>query len=156
MRGVWLFPPTYILHLAEEYLVAGGFTVWAERALGLSLTDAEFIVWNAAAFGLMCVGATLVSAAGRFRFVEIALSIAVLGNVAAHAIGSVATWTYSPGLITGLAVWLPLGIVRLRDAQHAVTRKGRIAGWWLGIAVVLVTLAVLALGRADGHQGARL
>jgi hypothetical protein len=40
---VWLFPVTYVLHLWEEYFIAGGFTVWAERALALQFSAPEFV-----------------------------------------------------------------------------------------------------------------
>ena len=146
MSGVWLFPSTYALHLGEEYFAAGGFPLWAERALGVQLSGAEFVGWNAFAFGLMCAGAWLVSRDPKFRFVDIALAIAVLGNVVAHVLGSLATWTYSPGLITAVVVWIPLGAVRLRNAYETATRKARLAGLYLGVAVVLVTLAIVALG----------
>jgi hypothetical protein len=106
-------------------------------------TTAEFVAWNAFAFVLMCVAAWLISRDAKFRFIEIALALAVLGNVAAHGVGSLITWTYSPGLITALAVWSPLGLRRLRSARRASTRRGRRAGTYIGIATVLFTYIVL-------------
>ena len=141
---VWMFPPTYVLHLAEEYFAAGGFPLWVERALGLAFTTAEFVAWNAFALMLMCVAAWLVSRDAKFRFLEIALAVAVLGNVAAHVIGSVVTGTYSPGLITGLIVWSPLGSRRLRSARRISTPRARRAGTFIGIAAVLITFVVVA------------
>jgi hypothetical protein len=144
---VWLFPPTFVLHLVEEYFVSGGFPAWAAHALGIGFTNAEFVAWNVFALFLMCVAAWLVSRHARFRFIEIALAVAVLGNVAAHVFGSLMTWTYSPGLVTGVVVWSPLAWIRLRSAQRASTWRARQAGTYLGLAVVVVTLAVVALGR---------
>lgn len=138
-----MFPLTYALHLVEEYFAAGGFPLWVERALGIVFTTAEFVAWNAFAFVLMCVAAWLISRDAKFRFIEIALALAVLGNVAAHAVGSLVTWTYSPGLITALAVWSPLGLRRLRSARSASTRRARRAGTYIGIATVLITYIVL-------------
>jgi hypothetical protein len=143
---VWLFPPTYALHLCEEYFVAGGFPLWAERTLALDFSDAEFVAWNAFALALMCVGAWLVSQDPKFRFIEIALAIAVLGNVVAHMLGSLITWTYSPGLLTGVFVWIPFTVVRLQKAWAGSRRKARVAGTFLGLSVVLVSLAVVAAG----------
>jgi hypothetical protein len=139
-----MFPPTYALHLAEEYFAAGGFPLWVERALGFLFTTAEFVAWNAFALVLMCVAAWLVSRDAKFRFIEIALAVAVLGNVAAHVVGSLITWTYSPGLITAVAVWSPLGLTRLRSARRAVTRRARRAGTCIGVATVLITVLVVA------------
>ena len=144
--AVWLFPLTYAVHLGEEYLAAGGFASWAERTLAVPFSNAEFIAWNMLALGLMCVSAWLVNRDPKFRFLEIALAIAVLGNVAAHVIASLLTGTYSPGLVTGTFVWLPLSVVRLRRARGLSTRRARRAGMYLGLAVVVITMAVVARG----------
>ena len=118
-RGVWLFPITYAVHLAEEHWIGEGFCAWAERELGMTLTVQEFVAWNAFGLMLVCVGAALVARDARFRWVEIALSIGILGNVVAHAVASLVTDTYSPGLISGVLVWLPLGVVRLAAASRS-------------------------------------
>jgi Protein of unknown function with HXXEE motif len=150
-KAVWLFPPTYALHLIEEYLVAGGWPLWAESTLGVHFNNSEFIAWNVFALGLMCVGVWLVSRNAKFRFIEIALAVAVLGNGLAHVLVSLVTGTYSPGLVTGVVVWTPLSVVCLRDANEAVTRKARLAGLYLGLGVVLVTVAVVAFRTRISH-----
>ena len=142
---VWLFPPTYALHLSEEYFIGGGFPLWAERVSGIRFTNADFVVWNAFALLLMFVAAWLVSRDPKFRFVEIALAIAVLGNVAAHALGSLVTWTYSPGLMTSVVVWAPFGAIRLQSARRASSSRGRRAGTCIGLSVVLITIAAVML-----------
>jgi len=142
---VWLFPITYAVHLAEEHHGGQGFSAWAERELGTILTVREFVVWNAFGLMLVCVGAALVTHHARFRWVEIALSIGILGNVAAHIAATLLTQTYSPGLISGLVIWLPLGAVRLAAAYRFCSGRGRTAGVALGLSAVVITLAVLAL-----------
>jgi hypothetical protein len=141
---VWLFPASYALHLSEEYFAAGGFPRWAHRTLALDFSDAEFVAWNVFALVLMIVAAWLVSRDPKFRFIEIALAIAVLGNVVAHVLGSLITWTYSPGLVTGVCLWIPFGVVRLRRAWAASRRTARLAGMYLGLSVVFVSLVVVA------------
>ena len=98
------------------------------------------------ALGLTCLGAWLVSRHSKFRFIEISLAIAVLGNVAMHVVASVLTWTYSPGLVSGVLMWVPLGTVRLRSARRTSTPRGYMAGVYLGLSVVLITMAVVAVG----------
>src|SRR4029450_1454195 len=71
--AVWLFPPTYVIHLGEESLAAGGFPLWAERTLAIRFSNAEFTAWSTLALGLMCLGGWLVSRDPKFRFIEIAL-----------------------------------------------------------------------------------
>jgi hypothetical protein len=148
---VWLFPPTYAIHLAEEYGAAGGFADWVERVLGLPFSNAEFILWNAFALALMCVAAWLVSCHVRFRFIEIALAVAVIGNVCAHIVGSLVTWTYSPGLVTAVVVWAPLAAIRLPVAYCAASPRGRRAGVYIGAAALLATAAVVAFGTIVGQ-----
>jgi hypothetical protein len=151
VNPVWLFPATYILHLCEEYFVAGGFPLWADRRLRLHFSDAEFVAWSALALSLMCLGAWLASRDSKFRFIEIALAVAVLGNVLTHVLGSLTTRTYSPGLLTGVALWIPVGVYSLQRAWAVSTRKARIVGVYIGLSVVLVTMAAVAaraiLGR---------
>ena len=151
---VWLFPATYALHLAEEYFAVGGFALWGKGALGIQLSDREFLVWNTVAFGLLCLGALLVSRYPRLRLIEIGIAIAVLGNAAAHIVGSLATWTYSPGLVTGVGVWIPLGWLRLHTVSRKSSRSARVAGTGIGILVTLAILAVLML-TAVGAAPAR-
>jgi hypothetical protein len=146
VNPVWLFPITYALHLCEEYALGGGFPLWAERTLGVHFSDADFIAWNAFGLGVMCVGAWLVNRNSRFHFIEVALAIALLGNVMAHALGSVLTWTYSPGLITAVVLWTPLSVVRFRNAYAVVGRRARLAALCVGVVVVLVQLVVVGIG----------
>jgi hypothetical protein len=143
-NGVWLFPLTYGIHLLEEYWVGEGFPAWAQRLWGTSLSTGEFLVWNLFGLTLMCVGALLVTRFTPLRWIEIALSVAVFGNAAGHVLASLMTVTYSPGVITGLLLWMPLVWVRLRDALTACSRTGRRAGILLGASVVLAQIAVLA------------
>jgi hypothetical protein len=151
IHRVWLFPATYVLHLCEEYFVAGGFPLWTERVLRLQFSNAEFVAWNAFALALMCLAAWLVSRDPKFRFIEIALAVTILGNVLAHLLGSLTTRTYSPGLLTSVALWSPLGVYILQSAWGASRRKARMAGIYVGLSVVLVTMAALVargvLGR---------
>ena len=126
-------------------IAAGGFPIWAERTLAIRFSNAEFTAWSTLALGLVCLGAWLVSRHPKFRFIEIALAIAVLGNVAVHVLASLLTWTYSPGLISGVLIWIPLGALRLRTARRVATPRGYIAGVYLGFAVVLITIAVLGV-----------
>jgi hypothetical protein len=140
----WLFPVTYAAHLIEEYTPAEWFGAWSERTLGLSISAREFLVWNAIAFVLMCVGAALIVAFPRLRWIEIAMSIAVLGNALFHAAAAAWTVSYSPGLVTALLLWVPLGVVRLRVGLRESSARGRRIGVWVGVVAVCVSLAVLA------------
>jgi Protein of unknown function with HXXEE motif len=143
----WLFPVTFAVHLLEEFsLAAEWFGAWSERTLGMAIGHREFLVWNAVAFVLMCAGAALTNAHQKLRWIEVAMSIAVLGNAVFHVAASAATWTYSPGLVTGLLLWVPLGLVRLPIAFRESSQRGRRIGISVGVSAVVIPLAVLASG----------
>jgi hypothetical protein len=67
---------------------------------------------NVFAFGLLCLGAWLVTCDARLRWVEIAIAVALAGNAVGHVVGSAITWAYSPGLATGVLLWVPVSIAR--------------------------------------------
>jgi hypothetical protein len=60
-----------------------------------------------------------------------------------HVFASILTWTYSPGLVSGVLILIPLGALRLQGAWRASTRRGYIAGVYLGLSVVLITIGVV-------------
>jgi hypothetical protein len=142
---VWLFPATYLAHIAEEYWGGEGFPRWISRVAGATLTTPEFLTLNAVAWVLMA-GAMVGVVRGLWRWPLVAFGLVVLLNALLHAGGSVVTRSYSPGLVTGLLFWLPLGAFTLWRAWADVPRRT----FWTGVAVGLAMHAVvslLALGR---------
>jgi hypothetical protein len=91
----------------------------------------------------MSAGAWLASRADRYRFLEVAMIVAVLGNAAAHGAASLATWTWSPGLLTGTLLWIPLALARSRDAVGNASPRAVSAGVMLGATTVIVTIVLL-------------
>jgi hypothetical protein len=142
----WLFPVTYAAHLLEEYLADEWFGAWAARVLGVPMSRWDLHVWNRVAIILICAGAALTLKHQRLRWIEVAMSIGVLGNALFHAAASAATLTYSPGLITAVVLWVPLAAVRLPRAYRDSSARGRPIGIWVGVSVVVLTMAVLASG----------
>lgn len=140
---VWLFPLTYLLHLGEEYGGGEGFPAWLSRVAGAQLSVREFLVLNAIAFVVMSVGVYLLRK-HTWRWLLVGLSGTVLINSQLHLFGSVLTRSYSPGLISGLLCWLPLGVWTLRQQWSQMPR--RMFGLGLGIAFGLhVIVSLLAL-----------
>jgi len=138
-----LFPLTYLVHIAEEYWCGGGFHNWS-RVLGMQLDGMRFLQINAVAWTtmlLLCLAALLVI---RIRWVVVSFAAAVLLNGLAHMIASIATVSYSPGLVSGLLLWAPLGSYTLLRAYAGMTRR---AYWgaivWGLVMHSLVTLTAL-------------
>lgn len=129
-RWVWLFPATYVLHIVEEY--RGGFYVWLSRVAGVDLSREDFLAINAAALVVMTGGIAL-AWAGVAPWLVAAFATIVTVNGLLHLGGSLLTQSYSPGVITGTLLWLPLGIYTLGRARRDLSRRQLAAGVSAGV-----------------------
>lgn len=141
----WLFPVTYLVHIVEEYW--GGFPVWISRFWGIESSSANFLAWNGAAWALMMLGVSLVLKTKSYRWLLVGFGTVVVINGAAHIIGSIVTRSYSPGLISGLLLFIPLGAITLIRAWKKVNRRTLRAGITIGILMHAVVV-LLAFGFA--------
>ena len=141
----WLFPASYLAHIAEEYW--GGFPKWIARFWGVESSNADFLIWNAAAWLFMTLAVALVLKTKSYCWLLVSLGTVVLINGLAHAVASIVTTSYSPGLISGSLFFLPLGVITLRGASKKLNRRTFGAG--LGVGVLLhMTVVLLAFGFA--------
>jgi hypothetical protein len=115
----WLFPATYLLHIAEEYW--GGFYVWLSRVAGVDLSREDFLLINAVALVVM-TSAMAVTASGRAPWLLTAFATVVIVNGLLHIGGSIATRSYSPGVVTGALLWVPLGTYALHKLRLETDR----------------------------------
>jgi hypothetical protein len=95
----------------------------------------------------MIVGVRLVLKTKSYRWLLVSFGTVVLINAASHTIGSVVTRSYSPGLISALLLWLPLGTITLLRAWKRVNGRIFRAGVITGIAMHAVVV-LLAFGFA--------
>lgn len=141
----WLFPLSYLAHIAEEYW--GGFPVWIARFWGVESSDANFLSWNGGALVMMCVGVVLVLVTKSYRWLLVSFGTAILINGAVHTVASVATRSYSPGLVSGILFFIPLGLLTLRRARRSVNARTMRAGVIVGV-LMHVVVVLLAFGFA--------
>ena len=137
----WLFPASYLIHIAEEYW--GGFPMWIARFWGVESSSSNFLSWNGGALVMMVVGVVLVLRTKSYRWLLVSFGTVVLINGLVHAGASVVTRSYSPGLISGLLLFVPLGAVTLLRAKKSVNRRTLRAGIIVGVLMhgVVVLLA---------------
>lgn len=109
----WIFD-TFILagmlHVLEEYYYPGGFPDFMKRmspAFAPFVTTSFAIIINGL-FLLLCILASIVGK----KMLVFSLSIAALlfTNGLVHILGSLRARRYAPGLITGVLLYIPLGI----------------------------------------------
>jgi hypothetical protein len=148
---LWLFPIAYLAHLAEEFWGGPGFPAWFAHFAGRPLPVSAFVGINTVAFALMLAGTVMAIRRERAGWAAVAIATVVTINALLHAAGSVTTRTYSPGLITGVVLYLPLGQLLLIRALHQVDRASFSAGVLIGVAVhAAVVATAYAASRSLG------
>jgi hypothetical protein len=100
------------LHIVEEFVFPGGFAEWDRRyrpEYRESITPRLHIVVNGLLL-LFCanVGTLGLTPVGVAAWLT--LTALLTGNAVWHLIGAVRTKSYSPGMVTGLLLYLPLAI----------------------------------------------
>ena len=127
-RTVWLAPAAYAIHLTEEW---GRFPDWVRAHLAPGFADASFVLVNAAA---MTVLVSLTAAVTRspspatvFRFFAW-IDFQIFWNALIHAGATAYFGEYSPGVASGVLVYLPVWGLLTRVALDAGL-LGRPAAW---------------------------
>lgn len=143
----WLFPATYAIHILEELRGGEGFTAWLARVAGVELSTGQFLTWNALALSLMALGVWLASRYRPLRWLPLAYAVAFLLNALSHLAASLYTISYSPGLVSGVVLWLPLGAHALRRLSPTLGRRARRAGLLVGLLMHCVVMLLTLLGE---------
>ncbi len=96
----------------------------------------------------MVVGSVMVLKIESMRWLLISFATVVLLNGLLHLAASLVTVSYSPGLFTGLLLWVPLGALVLFGSRTGTTRRAFHAGVIVGIAIhAIVSLLALYSGK---------
>ncbi|HLL77758.1 MAG TPA: HXXEE domain-containing protein [Pyrinomonadaceae bacterium] len=141
VRWGWLFPATYGVHIVEEWRGGEGFPAWFSRVMGARLTAEQFLALNAYALAGMTLGVVLTLLFRQMRWLLVGFGAAVLINGLAHIGASALTRSYSPGVVSGALLWLPLGAWMLAAGRKDLSRRDFSVGVVVGIAMhVVVTM----------------
>jgi len=141
---LWVFPITYLIHIAEEYWGGEGYPAYILRLRGVHMSTARFLVAQSVGVVLVTVGVIL---ARRFNFPQMMLIILgsiVLVNGITHTVTALSIMSYGPGLWSSIFIWLPLGIFTLVRFRNAISRKR----YWIAIAIgigVNVVVGILTM-----------
>ena len=104
-----LLPLAYVAHLCEEWWGGPGFSAWTHAVLGAEVSPDRFILINAVALPLFVIGTVYAIRNNRFAWLAAALAALLVLNGALHLLATVGFATYSPGTVTGVLLYLPLG-----------------------------------------------
>jgi hypothetical protein len=146
---LWLFPPAFLAHVAEERWAGEGFPAWLGRIAGAPVPVSDFVIINAVGFVLLIAGVRAAVRSETAGWVAVAIGALVTVNGLLHLMGTIVTGAYSPGLITGFVLWLLLGMLTLLRAYHQVSTPRFAGGVAAGIGIhVVVSATAFALARS--------
>ena len=144
----WLFPLTYIIHIAEEYFGGEGYSTYLLRVRGVHFSPVRFLVIQSVAVVLMIVGIKL---ARRFNFpilMIVIMGATVLFNATTHVLSGIREGGYGPGLATSVLIWAPLGLASLVNFRNSMSASR----YWMGIAIGLGINLIVAVVTMRGGQ----
>jgi Protein of unknown function with HXXEE motif len=112
MTVVYWLPFTFVaLHIVEEFVWPGGFLEWYRGyrpELAASLTPRFAIVVNAILLTAACLLGVFGPSWSRGVSLWLVLGALLGGNAIFHLVGVLRISRYSPGVITGLLLYVPL------------------------------------------------
>jgi hypothetical protein len=138
----WLLPVAYLLHLTEEYFGGEGFYSWFSGMLNVELSSTDFIVINAFGFATTLIIVILYSLDKVGNFLIAALGSLLFVNGIIHLLASLFTVTYSPGTITGIIIYLPLGVVVFKKIFPLLPEDQRILSFIAGVSVQIIVALI--------------
>jgi hypothetical protein len=146
----WLLPATYGLHIIEEAWAGEGFGRWIRHVIRRTVRPRWFFAVNAVLWLAMVAAVASLRDGHRAVLLAAALGVIVTVNGVGHLVGTVVTRVYSPGLVSGLLLWAPLGLATLRWSWIAGPASVWYAGLLSGI-LLQACLGALALALSDAE-----
>ena len=142
-KWLLLLPLAYLLHLAEEWWGGEGFVAWTLRALGRPVSETRFLVLNAIVWPLFCTLTLLAFRKRSMAWFPTTFGTVNLINAGLHVLGTMVSGSYSPGLVTAVFLYLPLGGLAMRSGRRGLSESA--FGWAVLLGVVIhAVVAVIA------------
>jgi hypothetical protein len=139
---------SYLLHLAEELWGGAGFAGWASSALSAPLTESRFVAINSVAWPIVIVICLAAVIRPTLQWPVLVVAALLTFNGVLHILGSLGTWSYSPGVVSGTLIYLPLGVTTLRWGRDKIS-----PGAFVGALLVGVLLHAIVAAVAFGPGG---
>ena len=138
----WFLPAAYLLHLIEEYFGGEGFYSWFSSLLNVDLSSLDFIVINSFGFTITLIIVILYNLNKVSNFLIAALGSLFFINGIIHLLASIFTASYSPGIITGIIIYLPLGVLVFKKIFPLLPEDQRILSFIAGVAVQIIVALI--------------
>jgi hypothetical protein len=133
------------IHVAEEYFC--GWLAWTAQFVR-GVTRTHFVVGNALFLALCVAGVVLPDPAFR-----LSLAALLLWNALVHLVPTVVRREYSPGVVSALLLYVPLGVHAYAGALHGsmATSRQVIASVPMGLLWMIVPFLYQALRISRGR-----
>ncbi|HEX8180791.1 MAG TPA: HXXEE domain-containing protein [Pyrinomonadaceae bacterium] len=131
----WLFPVTYLVHIAEEYWGGAGFSAHAAQERGINFPPRRFLLLTGLGGLLMIAGITLAQSLKFPQLLLVIFGTVVLINSLSHSLSSLRKGKYNPGLISAVLLWLPLGAITLFSLRSGMTGQRYACAVAIGISI---------------------
>jgi hypothetical protein len=145
---LWVFPLTYLIHIAEEYWGGEGYPAYILRLRGVHLSTTRFLAAQSVGFVLVTIGVLLARKLHFPQMMLIVMGTIVLVNGLTHTVTALPSRTYGPGLVSSILIWMPLGLFILIRYRQAVSRKR----YWLAIAVGVSVNVIIGIFTMRGGR----
>ena len=142
----WLFPLTYLIHVAEEYWGGEGYPAYILRVRGVHLTTTRFFVAQILGTVLMALGIMLARRLNFSYLMVIIMASLVLVNGLTHTLTSLTNGGYGPGVFSSALIWIPLSIFCLVRFSREVSRKRFLLGVTIGLGVNVLVFVITMRG----------
>ena len=137
----WLLPVTIFVHQLEEYF--GHFPLWYSNVLNAQLSNQDFVVINSIGLVVFTVW-SLSYLFNKNNLILVALGTLVFVNGLLHFLSSIFTFSYSPGAISSVVLFIPLGIIIFKSIMPKLPQGKRIFAVALGI-FILIVVSMIAM-----------
>lgn len=143
---------TYLFHIAEEYWGGGGYSAYLLKSHFVEMSPARFLALQSLGMFLMFAGVAI-SMPLSFPITMLTIIAAiVLANALVHGARSLSGRTYTPGLITAILLWLPLGAGWLFSAWNVMPGGRFLFAVMIGVSIsLLVEIIAMRGGRLLKH-----
>ncbi len=108
---VWLMPAAFIVHVVEEAFGGDGLMEWMAAGGGVDWSLAEFLGSNLVGAVILCVAAWASMRWTAWRWPVVSGATIFAANGVWHAAICVMTRSFVPGVLTGVILYIPLGLI---------------------------------------------
>jgi hypothetical protein len=145
----WLFPLSYVIHIAEEYFGGEGYPAYILRLRGVHMSTGRFLAAQSVGLILVTIGVIVAKQLKFLPMMLVILGALVAGNAITHTVTALSIMSYGPGLVSSIFVWGPLGIATIIRYKGAIDDQRQ---YWIAIAIGIAINVVVGILTMRGGR----